>query len=328
MLAVSACKRSEQTAETTTTEPQKTEAPKPKSPSFSGDSAYANVAKQVAFGPRVPNTPAHRKCGDWMVAELKRRGAKVIEQPFREAAFTGQMLDLRNIMASFNPKATKRILLASHWDSRPFADKDTARQKEAIDGASDGGSGVGVLLEIARILSDTAKLPNVGVDLLFFDGEDYGWDGENTSKLGLKAVDSTETWCLGSQYWSRNRVPAGYTAAYGILLDMVGAKNARIAKEGQSVAYAPQVVEKVWSTAARLGYTDYFILYNADGITDDHQYVNQGAGIPMIDLTEYNTAGTTYFPAYHHTHKDSMPIIDKNTLKAVGQTVLEVIYSE
>ncbi|RYZ87092.1 MAG: M28 family peptidase [Moraxellaceae bacterium] len=197
--------------------------------------------------------------------------------------------------------------------------------------ANDGGSGVGVLLEIARQLSLAQQQPNVGVDIVLFDGEDYGYDGEHTdavAKAGTHSNATTDSWCLGSQYWSKNLVPAGYKADYGILLDMVGARGARFAREGLSRMYAGHVVNKVWTTASQLGYSSIFIPYDSDPITDDHQYVMQYAKIPMIDIIEYNINGTNYFGDYHHTHDDDMKLIDPITLKAVGQTVLQVIYSE
>lgn len=293
-------------------------------PDFNADSAYVFVEKQVAFGPRVPNTRPHTIAGDWLVQQLKRFGANVQEQKFQMEAFDGKKLNLRNIIASYNPQAANRILLAAHWDTRPFADKDSVNQNKPIDGANDGGSGVGVLLEIARQLGSDQPDPRVGVDIILFDGEDYG-----QPERSMIAVQKQNTWCLGSQYWSRNKHTPNYRANYGILLDMVGAKGAKFAKEEYSRQYAADVVEKVWRTGNRLGYSDYFIYHNSPGITDDHVYVNAWGGIRMIDIIEYNIlGGDDYFGDYHHTHKDNMEIIDRNTLKAVGQTVLQVVYQE
>ncbi|MGV3539853.1 MAG: M28 family peptidase, partial [Rufibacter sp.] len=212
-------------------------------PEFNADSAYAFVAKQVGFGPRVPNTSAHRACGDYLVNQLKTYGGHVLEQTFTAKAYNGTSLNLRNIMGQFNPNAPKRILLAAHWDTRPFADKDTVNQKQPIDGANDGASGVAVLLEIARQLQDNPLSGDVGVDILFFDGEDYG----QPDNSGLDYQENT--WCLGSQYWSRNKMPKNYQPQYGILLDMVGAKGSRFAREEGSRGYASDVVDKVWGAA-------------------------------------------------------------------------------
>ncbi|MFB9865457.1 M28 family peptidase [Rufibacter immobilis] len=285
-------------------------------PAFNADSAYQFVARQVAFGPRVPNTPAHRACGDFLVAKLKGYGANVLEQPFTAQAYTGTTLNLRNIMAQYNPKATNRILLSAHWDTRHMADKDSVNADKPADGANDGASGVAVLLEIARQLQANPLQGNVGVDLLLFDGEDYG-------------QDAPESWGLGSQYWSKNLLPSGYQAQYGILLDMVGAKGARFAREETSRVYAGDVVEKIWKTANQIGYSDYFPFQDSPGITDDHTFVIQNANIRMADIIAYDSSSPDgFFGPYHHRHSDNMDIIDRNTLKAVGQTVLHVVMTE
>ncbi|WP_299756313.1 M28 family peptidase [uncultured Pontibacter sp.] len=293
-------------------------------PAFNPDSAYAFVEKQVAFGPRVPNTAAHFQTGEWIVAKLKEYGAQVQEQEFQAKAYDGTMLNLRNVIASYNPGAANRVLLAAHWDTRPLADKDEENPKEAIDGANDGASGVGVLLEIARAIHEAQQKPDVGVDLIFFDGEDYGQPDDSP----LPQVQ--DSWCLGSQYWSNNKHTPNYRANYGILLDMVGAENARFAREGYSRQYAKEVVDKVWKAGNSIGYSDYFKYKNAPAITDDHYYVNTQGNIRMIDIIELDTnAGSgDIFGPYHHRHTDNMDIISKNTLKAVGQTVLHVIYNE
>ena len=292
-------------------------------PAFNADSAYALVAKQVAFGPRVPNTPAHYATGEWIVAKLREYGAEVKEQKFQMQAYDGTTLNLRNVIASFNPGAANRVLLAAHWDTRPIADKDEKEPNTPIAGANDGASGVGVLLEIARTLHEAQQKPDVGVDLIFFDGEDYGQP--DNSNLPYKE----DTWCLGSQYWSKNKHVPNYRANYGILLDMVGAENARFAREGHSMQFARQIVNKVWKAGNSIGYSDYFKYENAPAIIDDHYYVNKLGGIRMIDIIEYNMSNPDdYFGPYHHRHSDNMDVISKNSLKAVGQTLLHVIYNE
>ncbi|OON66719.1 M28 family peptidase [Hymenobacter sp. CRA2] len=301
-----------------------------KAPAFNADSAYQFTAKQVSFGPRVPNSTAHVRCGDWIIGEFRKMGLQVQEQPFTAMAFDGKQLRSRNIIAQFNPKATRRVALFAHWDTRPFADKDKQKPNAPLDGASDGASGVAVALEIARQLAaqtDSAQ-PAVGVDFILFDSEDYGYDESTQSNLENKlAGQNVDSWCLGSQYWAKNVVPVNYKAEYGILFDMVGAKGARFSREEISRQKANDVVGKVWDVANRLGYSDYFIAQDAAGITDDHVYTNQ-AGVRTIDLIDHVPFGDEYFPAYHHTTQDNMSIIDRNTLKAVGQTVLQTIYQE
>ena len=305
---------------TTTTTPQ-TPVITSKAPTFEADSAYTYVANQVAFGPRVPNSKAHKQCGDYLAAELTRFGAQLYVQEANLKAYDGTLLEARNLIGSYNPELSKRVLLFAHWDSRPYSDHDPdpANLRKPLDGADDGASGVGVLLEIARQLGQQA--PNIGVDILFCDAEDYGTP---------EFVDDyqPDTWCLGSQFWAKNPHVKNYKAEFGILLDMVGGKGATFFREFQSMRSAAPIVQMVWSKARDLGYGKFFI--NADGgaITDDHQYVISGRGIPSIDIINYDPDTETGFASYWHTQKDNMDNIDRETLKAVGQTVLEVIYNQ
>ncbi|MDP5140083.1 MAG: M28 family peptidase [Spirosomaceae bacterium] len=293
-------------------------------PTFNADSAFLFVEKQVAFGPRVPNTASHKKTAMWIINELKGSGLEVIEQDFKATTYDNKTLDAKNIIASYNPAATKRILLAAHWDSRPFADKDDERKTEAIAGANDGGSGVAVLLEIARTIAAAEIKPTVGIDFIFFDAEDWGTPEGYTGTTDLEYGG----YCLGSEYWSKNLHKPNYSAYFGILFDMVGAKGATFRQEGYSMQIAPSVVQNVWNTASQLGFSQFFVNEKMDGgITDDHVPVIQNAKIPMIDIIDLKRTENTFF-AGHHTHDDDMSVIDKNTLKAVGQTVLQVLYQE
>lgn len=284
-------------------------------PVFNADSAYSYVAKQVAFGPRVPNTEAHNACAVFLASELERHGAVVYVQEAVLTAYNREKLNARNIIGSFDPEKTRRILLFAHWDSRPYADQDPnpANHRKPIDGADDGGSGVGVLLEIARQIG--AKRPEAGIDIIFFDAEDYGAPQFSNSY-------EQNSYALGSQFWAKNPHVPNYKAEFGILLDMVGSKDATFYKEFTSVRYASPIVENVWAKARELGYGKYFINANGGGVTDDHEYVIKGRGIPCIDIVNYDLTG---FGDHWHTLNDNMDIISKKTLKAVGQTVLEVI---
>ena len=291
-------------------------------PAFSADSAYLYIQKQVDFGPRVPNTSQHVACGNYLEQKLRDFGAGVTIQKADLKAFDGTILKAKNIIGSFNPEAKTRILLFAHWDTRPWADHDadSKNHKTPVIGANDGASGVGVLLEMARIFGK--EKPAVGVDIIFFDAEDYGAPEE------LSSQENANSWCLGSQYWAANKHIPGYRAKYGILLDMVGATGTRFFREQISDYYAGYVMDKVWNQAAALGYNHYFVNKPGGNITDDHLYINQKAGIPSIDIIHYDPNTDTGFGHYWHTVNDTMENIDKNTLNAVGNTLLHVIYNE
>ncbi len=298
-----------------------TKAPAKPYPTFSPDSAYAFVKKQVDFGPRVPETEAHEATKNWLLSKFEGYGFTVETQDFEAKTYDGLTWDLSNIIASYNPQATKRILLAAHWDTRRIADKDTERIDEPIDGANDGASGVGILMEIARVIGSQELKPDVGIDIILFDGEDDGEPEKATTR-----DNSQIWWCLGSQHWSKNKHKPNYSAYYGILVDLVGAKGARFYQEGYSRQYASGIVKKVWDNAAQIGQGDFFIYKDSPEIMDDHVFVNEYAKIPMIDIIEFSP--DFGFAQYHHKHSDNMDIIDRRTLQAVGETVLFTVYQE
>jgi hypothetical protein len=290
-------------------------------PSFSADSAYTFIEKQVSFGPRVPGTTGHANTKAWIIDQLESWNWSVQTQDFQAKTYDGLTWDLSNIIASYNPQATKRILLAAHWDTRRIADKDTERIEEPIDGANDGGSGVGVLMEIARVIGSGDLKPDVGIDIILFDGED---DGEPET---ARVRDNSQVWwCLGSQHWSQNKHTPNYSAYYGILVDLVGAKGARFYREGYSRRYASGILKKVWDHASKLGHSAFFINQDSPEILDDHLFVNKYAQIPMIDIIEFSPQYG--FGHYHHTHQDNMDLIDKKPLQAVGETVLFTVFQE
>ena len=293
------------------TPPKKVQTP----PTFNADSAYLFIEKQVAFGPRVPGTKAHYNTFLFLRESLQKLADTVYVQNAQAKTFDNKTIPIYNLIGAFNPEMSKRVMLFAHWDTRPFADQDDSAQNQPILGANDGGSGVGVLLEIARLIHQK-KLENIGVDILFFDAEDWG----NGS------VD--DSYCLGSQYWGKNPHVPSYQANYGILLDMVGAKDAQFAVEGFSNQEAPFVVSKVWNMASQLGYSNTFVSFNRGYVTDDHYYVNKYTGIPVIDIIHYEPKIGSSFGSFWHTHDDNMDIIDRTTLNKVGQTLLNVLYSE
>lgn len=308
-----------QNVENNTTAMNKEQTVATATPDFNADSAYQYVAHQVNFGPRVPNTKAHKDCALYLESELKRFGADVFIQETLLKAYNGTMLEAKNIIGSYNSESEKRVLLFAHWDSRPYADSDPDPKNHytSIDGADDGASGVGVLLEIARQVQQ--KSPSVGIDIIFFDAEDYGTHTSEVDRLD-------DTWCLGSQFWAKNPHVPNYKAEYGILLDMVGHKDALFYKEQTSLKFAAPVVEKIWKTGRDLGYGRFFINARGGGVVDDHQYVIAGRNIPCVDIINYDP-NKNGFGDYWHTMDDTIDNISTATLKAVGQTVLEVIYN-
>lgn len=300
----------------------------PVGPSFNADSAYAFTKVQCDFGPRDMNSRGHDLCGEWIVSKFKEYGCKVTTQTATLAGYDGTKLRSRNIMASINPEATTRILLCAHWDSRPWADNDpdSANWRKPILAANDAASGVAVMLELARIIGkskdEKAFNKQLGIDFVCFDAEDWG------TPQWADVADNADSWALGAQYWSKN-LPQGYEARYGILLDMVGGVGAKFYREGMSMQYAPEIVKKVWRAAREVGFGSYFPKEDGGMITDDHVPVNQFAKIPTIDIIPYyaDCQQSSFGPTWH-TLADNMENIDKNTLKAVGQTLVQVIYKE
>lgn len=296
-------------------------------PTFNADSAYHFVKAQTDFGPRVPETEAHRQCAEWLTGKLSEFADTVMVQDFRTRIFNGKSLDGQNIIASFNPNAKKRIVLCSHWDSRPFADHDPDENNRntPIDGANDGASGVGVLMECARLFRLQPLNGKLGVDIILFDLEDYGPRQDEAEKY---YVEGENPWALGSQYWAKQPHVYGYKAYYGILLDMVGGSNPNFPKEYYSQGFAAWLSNKVWSKAYSLGYSHCFSNELGDPISDDHIPMNQ-AGLPTIDIIDLQpNSSNGSFPEMWHTLNDNISNIDKETLGMVGNVVVNVVYNE
>ena len=312
-------------------------AAEPVGPVFSADSALLYCQQQCDFGPRTMNSEAHERCAQWIVRKFEQLGLQVTTQKTVLSGYDGTALKATNIIASYKPEATERIMICAHWDSRPWADNDPdeANHKKPVMAANDGASGVGVMLEIARLLNPSPNTqhpspntqhpsPNIGVDFICFDAEDWG-----TPQWAEGTTHDGDTWALGAQYWSANPHKQGYKARYGILLDMVGGQGARFYQESVSLYYAPNIVKKVWRAAETIGFGSYFPNDEGGQITDDHVPVNQKADIPCIDIIpHYPDCEQSSFGPTWHTVNDDMEHLDKNTLQAVGQTLIQVIYSE
>lgn len=303
-------------------ETEEIEKVQPVGPDFNADSAYIYLQEQCDFGPRTMNSTAHDKCEKWIIQKFEQYGCKVTTQKATLNGYDGTPLRSTNIIASYNPKATTRIMFCAHWDCRPWADNDpdSTNWHKPIIAANDAASGVGVMIELARILKGSGL--ELGVDFICFDAEDYG------TPQWFEGEDPGDTWALGAQYFANN-LPEGYAPRYGILLDMVGGVGAKFYREGMSMQYAPAIVKKVWNAARQVGYGSYFPKDDGGMITDDHIPVNQTANIPCIDVIPYypDCAQSSFGPTWH-TIADNMDNIDKNTLKAVGQTMVQVLFTE
>ncbi len=296
-------------------QPKKITPPKVVNVCFDSDSAYRFVEEQVAFGPRVPGTQAHQKTLQYLKDKLAEYcdTAEVLSGNLTKS--NNRVIPIYNVWGRFDIQNPKRIILAAHWDTRPQSDEDPEIMDKPADGANDGASGVGVLIEIARQLKSIK--PAYGIDIIFFDQEDGGHSG-----------GPPDSWCLGSQYWANEALENGYNANQGILLDMVGAKNATFALESNSAMYNQSLLLETWKTGQGLGYGSYFLSIPGNTITDDHVYMNRFAGIPTIDIIHYDLKTPNRFPDHWHKQTDNMEVIDKNTLQAVGHTVLHLIVNK
>lgn len=295
-------------------------------PTFNADSAYLFCQLQCDFGPRTMNSQAHDLCEQWIINKFEGYGMTVVPQKCELKGYDGTTLHSTNIIASYKPELKDRILLCAHWDCRPWADNDPdeANWKKPVMAANDGASGVAVMLEIARLISQfKVDSLNIGIDFICFDAEDYGFPQWETTN------DPGNTWALGSQYWAANPHTPDYKARYGILLDMVGGQGAQFHQEIMSKHYAKHIVDKVWRAASVVGYGSSFPMSEGGAITDDHIPVNTKANIPCIDIIpHYPSCEQSSFGPTWHTLNDDMAHLDKNTLKAVGQTIVQVLFSE
>ena len=275
---------------------------------FDGKAAFDLTQQQCAFGPRVPGTPTHAKCAEWLTTTLQASCDTVIVQTGTVQTAQSGPMGMKNIIGIINPDASQRLLLLAHWDCRPWADSDpdAANHSKPVMGANDGASGVGVLLQLAHQLKQAGT--TLGIDILLVDVEDMG---EN---------ENEESWGLGTQYWASHCHTTGYKPLFGILLDMVGSSDATFTREYYSSQYASGFVDLVWNCAAG----NHFINSQGGAVTDDHIFVNR-AGIPCVDIIDMRTdTGTGFCPEWHTIH-DTMDAINPATLAEVGQTLINVI---
>lgn len=272
---------------------------------FNAAKAMEYVRTQLAFGARVPGTAAHRQAGEWLVREFGARADTVMQQTWTHTTADGKRLSMRNVLASFNPSATRRVLYVAHWDSRPMSEKatDPSRRALPVPGANDGASGVAILLALADILK--ARPSAIGVDLLLVDGEDWGDFDSNTDVL------------IGSRYFAANLPDPDYNPEFGIVWDMVGKPDAQFLYESNSVRAAPDIVQRVWGTAAAIGHGAYFPTREYGAIMDDHVPLIE-VGLRVIDVIDLDFA-------HHHTPEDTEDKVSTQTLQVVGDVALAVI---
>ena len=297
----------------------------PAGPAFCADSAFAFCDAQCLFGPRTMNSEAHEQCLQWIADRFRQYGCEVALQEAVVTGYDGTKLKATNIIARTAPATEQQagILLCAHWDSRPWADNDPDPQNwhKPVMAANDGASGVGVMLELARLVNQADSL-HVPVTFVCFDAEDWGtpqWEEERSEG---------DTWALGAQHWA-SHLADGEHYRYGILLDMVGGQSATFYQESFSKHYAQSVLDRVWAAARVVGYGSYFVADEGGGVTDDHVYVNRLGNIPCIDIIPHHPAcAQSSFGPTWHTVNDDMQHLDKNTLLAVGQTLVQVLYSE
>jgi len=289
-------------------------------PDFKEDSAYLAIQQQCDFGARTLGSKAHEQCGLYIVNEFKRMGCETSLQETTFVRYDGKAFNGYNIIAQTNPSAKKHIVICTHWDSRPWcdADPDSSKWRQPVLAANDGASGIGVMIELARIIQQH-PLPFC-VDFVCFDAEDMG------TPSWIDSDDDADTWCLGSQYWAKH--PHSKSISYGILLDMVGGQGATFAQERFSMRYASNIVNKVWSAATNAGFKNFFPTEQGGYITDDHLPMNQIAHVPTINIIPYYSSSNNVFGPVWHTSYDTMANISTSTLKAVGQTLVQLLYTE
>lgn len=297
-------------------------------PQFNADSAMEYVCIQCAFGPRTPNSQAHEQCADWIVSKFAALGATVEEQRTTLKGYDGTDYACRNIIARVNPDLIDRVVIGAHYDSRLWADHDPnpANHHSPVMAANDGASGVAVMLEMARAIG---QLPlSVGVDFVCFDLEDQGrpdWAEEPTDD---ELAERADYWCLGSDYWARQMAAQDYQARFGVVLDMVGGRDASFAMERYSKQVAVTLVNMVWHLADQLGYGKYFPISDGGYLMDDHIPMNAIAHIPTIDIVPYCPDARSNFGETWHTTNDTPEHIDPEAMRAVGQTLLQLLYND
>lgn len=275
-----------------------------------GNEMLALIDQQLRYGPRYLSASGHKNIQKFLIAEMNALAQETKIQTWQHTSSDGQKHELTNIVGRLYPTNEKRIILATHYDSKKFADKDTQKQDQPVPGANDSASGVAVLLELARILTNSHYIPNVGVDIVFFDGE----EGEEN-----QGGDYTNWKPLGSTYFAEHLsdIYGNNKPISGIVLDMACDKNLEISKEQSSVQNTPAQIETFWNIAKKIDGNAFRDQVGPE-IRDDHTPLNQ-VGIPsflVIDLE---------YPPFHTTN-DTLDKCSAKSLETVANAVLNYAY--
>ena len=281
-------------------------------PVFNGNAAFTHLVAQCDFGPRNPGSVGHQKALDYFLNVLTTLADTVSTQSFTEIMpRSKQKVEMHNIIAQFNPKAKKQIMISAHWDTRPWGDRSLSimRKDQPILGANDGASGVAILLELAKVLHDNPQ--KIGVNLVLFDAEDFGSSGDSWS------------YCKGSQYFAKN-LPITLPE-YAINLDMVGDANLEIYIERISYKQNPSLVLDLWGLAEELKLSGFKKMAKYS-IFDDHVPLYELAGIPAVDIIDFDYPDEK--TNYHHTYNDIVENCSPESLRQVGTLMVHHIYNQ
>ncbi len=275
--------------------------------SFDEERAWKDLQALCALGSRCHGSEAHTKARTWLHEQLAACGAEVRDMPFEfRGSEDAQPEPFVNVGGRFAGKGTKWILLGSHYDSRSWADvdKDASKHNTPIEGANDSGSGVAVLLEVARALQKHP--PDVGVEIVFFDGEDYGRPGKQQDYF-VGSRDLAASW---------SRWYPGPKPACAVILDMVGDSDLSFLREGTCQQECPWLNDLLWKAGGELKYPAFGV-EGEKAVTDDHTALLQ-IGIPATLVIDFD------YPHWHTSH-DTIDKCCAKSLGVIGRVLLRAL---
>jgi glutaminyl-peptide cyclotransferase len=278
---------------------------------FDGQEMLALIDQQLRYGPRYMGSIGREKTERFLIAEMHAHTDKVLEQSWDYMGSDGNTYGLKNIIARLSPLQDRRIILATHYDSKRFADLDSVHKDAPMPGANDSASGTAVLVELARMLAKSSAMLNIGVDIVFFDGE----EGDIN-----QGVDYSAWKPLGSTYFAEhlNELYGAKKPELAIVLDMVCDKDLKIYKEAMSVQSASTQVDLFWDIARKV---DPNVFQNeiGVGIIDDHTPLNN-AQVPSFLVIDFE------YPYFHTTH-DTLDKCSAKSLETVARALYEYVVS-